>query len=112
MGGLDVLDSLLSYYLIPVKPKKWYHRLIWHLLDVACIQAWLFYKKDAAAASFMSLKPFKMLIAESMLCQKNATRGRPPRLSTDASHSAKAKKGPAKPIPSRSIRTDGYKHWP
>ena len=81
MGGLDVLDSLLSYYLIPVKPKKWYHRLIWHLL-------------------------------ESMLCQKKATRGRPPRLSTDASHSAKAKKGPAKPIPSRSIRTDGYKHWP
>ena len=24
----------------------------------------------------------------------------------------KLKKGPAKPVPNRAIRTDGYKHWP
>ena len=72
---------------------------------VACIQACLFYKKDAAAASFMSLKPFKMSIAESLGDGK-------PRSSIVKSHSAKVKKGPAKPIPNRSIRTDGYEHWP
>ena len=44
MGGVN----LLSYYRIPVKFKKRYHCLIWHFLDVACIQIWL-YKKDAAA---------------------------------------------------------------
>ena len=60
----------------------------------------------------MSLKPFKMLIAESLLCQRKATCERPPRSSFDASHSAKAKKGPAKPIPNRSIHEDGYEHWP
>ena len=107
MGGVELLDGLLSYYCIPVKSKKWYHCLIWHFLDVACVQAWLFYKKDAAAASFMHLKPFKMSIAESLLRQRKATRGRPPGSSIDASHSAKAKEGPAKPIPNRSIRTDG-----
>ena len=111
MGGVDLLDGLLSYYRIPVKSKKWYRRLIWHFFNVACVQAWLFYKKDAAAASFISLKPFKMSIPESLLRQRKATRGRPPRSSIDASHSAKAKKGPAKAIPNRSIRTDGYKHW-
>ena len=52
---------------------------------VACIQACLFYKKDAAAASFMSLKPFKMSIAESL------GDGRP-RSSIVKSHSAKVKK--------------------
>ena len=71
-----------------------------------------FYKKDAASASFMSLKPFKMSIAESLLRQRKVTRGRPPRSSIDASHSTKAKKGPAKPMPNRLIRTDGCKHLP
>ena len=60
----------------------------------------------------MSLKPFKMSIAESLLRQRKATCERPPRSSFDASHSAKAKKGPAKPIPNRSIHTDGYEHCP
>ena len=112
MGGVDLLDGLLSYYRIQVKSKKWYNSLIWHFLDIACIQAWLFYQKDAAVAHFMSLKPFKMSITESLLRQRKATRGIPPRSSTDTSHSAKAKKGPAKLIPNRAIRTDGYKHWP
>ena len=60
----------------------------------------------------MSLKPFKMSIAESLLRQRKATRVRPPRSSIDASHSAKTKKGTAKPMPNRSIRNDGYEHWP
>ena len=111
MGGVDLLDGLLSYYGIPVKSKTSYHRLIWNFLDVACVQAWLFKMKDAVAANFMSLKPFKTSIAESLLRQRKVTRGIPPRSSIDVSHSAKAKKGPAKPIPNRSIRTDGYQHW-
>ena len=53
-----------------------------------------------------------MSITESLLRQRKATRGRLPRSSIDTSHSAKAKKGPAKPVPNRAIRTDGYKHWP
>ena len=53
-----------------------------------------------------------MSIAESLLRQRKATRGRPPRSSIDVIHSAKAKKVPAKPIPNRSIRTDDYGHWP
>ena len=111
MGGADLLDGLLSYYRIPVKSKKWYHRLIWHFLDVACVQAWLFYRKDADAKDGMSLTPFKMSIAESLLKQRKAKRGRPSTSSIDADHAAKAQRGPAKPIPNKSVRTDGYEHW-
>ena len=70
MGGVDLLDGLLSYYRIPVKFKKWYHHLIWHFLDVACVQAWMFYRKDTDAKDRMSLKTFKMSIAESLLKQR------------------------------------------
>ena len=52
-----------------------------------------------------------MSIAESLQHQRKPTRGRPSRSSIDASHSAKAQKGPSKPIPNRSIGTDGYEHW-
>ena len=112
MGGVDLLDGLLSYYRIPVKSKKWCHCLISHFLDVACVQAWLFYWKDADAKDGMSLKPFKMSIAESLLKQRKAKRGRPSTSSIEADHAAKAQRGPAKPIPNKSVRTDGYEHWP
>ena len=50
-------------------------------------------------------------MAESLLHQKKVIRGRPSRSSIDASHSAIAQKGPATPIPNRSIRTEGYQQW-
>ena len=112
MGGVDLLDGLLSYYHIPVKSKKWYHRLIWHFLDVACVQAWLFYGKDACGSKFLSLKCFKNSIADSLLHQRKAKRGRPSTSSIDAVHSAKVSKDPTKSIPNKSIRSDGYEHWP
>ena len=110
MGGVDLLDGWLSYYRILAKSKKWYHHLIWHFLDVACVQAWLSYRKDADAKDGMSLKPFKMSITESN--QRKAKRGRPSTTSIDADHAAKAQRGSAKPVPNKSVRTDGYEHWP
>ena len=46
MGGVDLLDGFLSYYRIPVRSKKWYHRLIWHFFDLCIVQSWILYKKD------------------------------------------------------------------
>ena len=112
MGRVDLLDGLLSYYRIPVRSKKWYHRLIWHFLDVACVQVWLFYWKDTDAKDGMSLKLFKMSIAELLLKQRKAKQGRPSTSSIDADHAAKAQRELVKPIPNKSVRTDGYEHWP
>ena len=40
-GGVDLLDALLALYQIPVRSKKWYHRLLFHYLDMLLVQSWL-----------------------------------------------------------------------
>ena len=114
MGGVDLLDGLLSYYRIPVRSKKWYHRLIWHCLDVSVVQGWLLYRRDAGAEKVLSLKEFKVSVAESLMKQGkrvSTKRGRPS-MSVEAAHNAKKMKGPAAPIPNKSVRQDVYDHWP
>ena len=71
-----------------------------------------FLQERCCSSKFHVFETFKMSIAESLLRQRKATRGRPPRSSIDVIHSAKAKKVPAKPIPNRPIRTDDYGYWP
>ena len=117
MGGVDLLDGLLSNYRTPVRSKKWYHRLIWHFLDVSVVQAWLLHRKDSDAVDnekVTSLKEFKLSIAESLLKQgkrEASKRGRPS-ISVEAAYSAKKKKGPTAPIPNKSIRKDGCDRRP
>ena len=39
MGGVDLLDSLIGLYRSRLKSKKWYHRIFFHLIDVAVVKA-------------------------------------------------------------------------
>ena len=117
MGGVDLLDGLLSYYCIPLRSKKWYQHLIWHCLDVSVFQAWLLHRKDSDAVDnekVTSLKEFKLSIAESLLKQgkKEASKRGRPSILVEAPYNAKKKKGPAVPIPNKSVRKDGCDHWP
>ena len=76
---MDLLDGLLSYYRIPIKSKKWYHRLIWHILDTAVVQDCILQKRDTGNAN-LNLKAFKISVAMSLMKQGNSTRvkrGRP-----------------------------------
>ena len=60
IGGVDLVDSLLALYRIPVRSKKYYHRLLWHMVDCAVVQAWLIYHQDAG----LNQKLFAQLQAE------------------------------------------------
>ena len=114
VGGVDLLDGLLSYYRIPVRSKKWYHQLICHFLDVLVAQGWLLYRRDVGAEKVLSLKEFKVSVTESLMKQSkrvSAKRGCPS-ISVEAAHSVKKTKGPAAPIPNKSVRQDGFDHWP
>jgi hypothetical protein len=70
MGGVDTLDSLLGLYRIRVRSKKYYHRIFYHVVDLAVVNSWLLYRralqqknsKDAPLA----LAEFKADIAEGM----------------------------------------------
>ena len=73
MGGVDLLDGLLSYYRISVKSKKWYHRLIWHFFDISIVQSWMLYKRDTCNNP-LSLKTFKVSVALLLIKEGKSTR--------------------------------------
>ena len=47
MGGVDIADNLLALYIINTKAKKCYHKLIYHFIGIAVVNAWLLYRRDA-----------------------------------------------------------------
>ncbi|CAL4076351.1 unnamed protein product, partial [Meganyctiphanes norvegica] len=60
MGGIDTMDSLLGFYRIFFRSKKWYHRLFFHFVDMALINAWLLYRRDFNSYSESSGKPMRL----------------------------------------------------
>ena len=119
MGGVDLLDSLLALYCIPVRSKKWYHRLLWHFFDLSLVQSWLMYRREATANNVpgkeqLSLLQFKLSVAQSLMSENKAKgmkRGRPSR-DVDEGHRQKAARGPAAALPVTAVRIDGVAHWP
>ena len=47
MGGVDSHDQMLSYYRMSFRPKKYYTRLVFHLIDMIIVNSWnLFRRKE------------------------------------------------------------------
>lgn len=87
MGGVDLADQMISLYRINIKSKKAYHRLIYHFIDMALVNAWLLYRKNCNILSIpkkdvLQLSSFKLNIAVALtktgIVQPNK-RGRPSR---------------------------------
>lgn len=45
MGGVDLFDMLSAMYRIDHKSLKWYRRIFYWALNVACINSWILYKR-------------------------------------------------------------------
>ena len=64
------MDSLLGYYRMFFRSKKWYHRLFFHFLDLCVNNAWLLYVRDFKAleteGKHLSLYEFKSQISYSL----------------------------------------------
>ena len=43
MGGVDKMDSLISFYCMFFRSKKLYHRVFFHYIDICIVNAWLLY---------------------------------------------------------------------
>ncbi|XP_034066448.1 piggyBac transposable element-derived protein 2-like [Gymnodraco acuticeps] len=118
MGGVDLLDSLIALYRIKIRSKKWYHRLVFHFMDMIIVTAWLLYRRDCEGTGMtrkeeMRLYTFKSYIAEGL--QKSGKslerkRGRPS-LTIAGEYEEKRRKGPATPIPIPAVRLDATAHW-
>ena len=118
MGGVDLLDGLLSLYRIHIRSKKWYHKLLYHFFDIAVVQSWLLYWRDLKLLSiseieWMPLRSFKMSIANSLLMkdkrQRERTPGRPWTSRLEKDLSAK-KTWSSCPDPNKPIRLDLFVH--
>ena len=68
MGGVDLLDSLLSLYRIHIRSKKWYHKLFFHFLDVTVVKSWLMHCRGVTGnEGKLRLREFKMILANSLM---------------------------------------------
>lgn len=115
MGGVDLLDSLIALYYTKIRSKKWYHPIVFHILDLTLVQVLLLYRRDCQPQMpenvRLPLLDFKIQVA-SCLCMENKVSNKRKGRTSHAVVVEKNKRGPQSfvpPDPVRRVRTD---HWP
>ena len=114
MGGVDLLDGFLSLHRISIRSKKWYHKLLFHFFDMVVVQSWILYRRQNEGNT-LKLREFKMNVADCLIRKGKATtnkRGRPNSSNIEKEFMEKKKRSPTAPLTIKTIRLDGYHHWP
>ncbi|CAF1588696.1 unnamed protein product [Didymodactylos carnosus] len=123
MGGVDLIDMLISLYRINVRSRKYYIKIIFHLIDLSVVNAWLLYRRHCLQLKIskkktMSLLTFRISIAEALLKSSPSPpspvkRGRPSLESVTNENSPRTSSRAApNPLPPTSVRLDKFDHWP
>lgn len=112
MGGVDLLDSMLGYYRIMIRSKKWYMRIFHHLLDMAIVNAWLLWRRKTGL--YMPLVNFKTEVSDALCKQGKISVRRRGRPSNELENEIQRKKRnrPTVSIPQVCIRRDNVGHIP
>ncbi|KAF0299728.1 PiggyBac transposable element-derived protein 3 [Amphibalanus amphitrite] len=73
MGGVDLLDRMVSYYRTSARTKKWTVRVILHMLDVTATNCWIEYKNELERTGhgerkdMLQMMDFKLRLAEQLI---------------------------------------------
>ena len=72
MDGVDMADCMISLYRIFIRSKKYYPRLIFHLVDVTLQNSWNCYRRDATflnipKRSILKFAEFKIRVASDLM---------------------------------------------
>jgi len=70
MGAIDLHDMLVGIYRTDIKCKRYYIRIIFHIIDMCIVNNWLMYKRHRKQLNIIkhnSLLTFKMNIALDLL---------------------------------------------
>lgn len=81
MGGVDKCDMLLALYRNTLKSRKWYKRIMFHLIDLCIVNSWLLYKASKPECS-LPLAFFKFQVAQSLIVSSKAALPLQPMIST------------------------------
>ncbi|CAF3536949.1 unnamed protein product [Rotaria sp. Silwood1] len=121
MGGVDLIDMLISLYRINGRSKKYYTKIIFHLIDLSIVNGWLLYCRHCSQLNIqkrgtMSLLLFRISVAEAMLKSAPPTpstkRGRPSLDSTsNENNQTTTSRAVPNSIPPSSVRLDKFDHW-
>jgi hypothetical protein len=113
MGGVDLNDMLVELHRLPTRAKRWYFSIIGYLVDLALVNSYLIYRRDAKAlgieATVRNSKDFRLQVSKSLCCAERL-RGRP------AASEKVVKKNQVivspRYRPANEIRFDGLHHLP
>nr|XP_033947791.1 piggyBac transposable element-derived protein 2-like [Pseudochaenichthys georgianus] len=115
MGGVDILDSLIALYRTKIRSRKWYHKIVFHMMDFTLVNEWLLSRKDCGIPKkeVYSLLKFKAEVASCLCNERNVLkkRGRPSH-NVDRDLAEKKRRGSASSVPSTPVRQDHTDHWP
>jgi len=120
MGGVDLADCLIELYRINIRSKKYYFRLIFHMIDMVVVNSWLLYKRDAInlklpKSEILALAPFKLRVANCLMKEGKpctATKRGRPSMQSSSGNSATKRGRPCQTLPEKAIRFDNVGHWP
>lgn len=122
MGGVDLLDQLISYYRVFIRSKKWPLRVIFHFMDFGVCSSWLEYRKDQENAGiskkkYKDLLHFRKDLAYSLIKVGNPVRGdkRSRQAKENQEFAPEKRRKPAanqEVRPSKDIIVDGVDHMP
>lgn len=66
MGYVDKTDMLKSVYEIDRKSKKWWHRIMWHFIDICVVNSFILFEQKAKCA-VPNLKFFRLSVASGLI---------------------------------------------
>lgn len=117
MGGVDLMNQMISYYRISIRSKKWTLRFITHFIDFAIVQSWIEYKKDCEKSKIpkrkvMDLLEFRMNLADQLVYFKSPPK-RIARITLDDVRSKQKRLDKSRERRTdENIRYDGFDHFP
>uniref|UniRef100_UPI00358E4A90 piggyBac transposable element-derived protein 2-like n=1 Tax=Myxine glutinosa TaxID=7769 RepID=UPI00358E4A90 len=69
MGGVDLADMLMALYRIGIRPRRWYLRILYYLIDLSLVNGWLLYRRhlNQKQQKFMPLLDFHAEVANALI---------------------------------------------
>ena len=102
IGGVDKVDMLLSLYGTKLRSRKWYHRIVFHLVSLALINFFTVYRQTGGKGSLLEfqIEISRCLLKADKEVDSDEDMENPPRFQ----RSLKAKQTPDQ------VRNDGVNH--